>query len=329
MENTPKTGVGDTQKTPNTNAQKPAGASNIVSKITGTISTGPSKPKETIVTKETNFLKWAEKKVDKKEALYSNFFQKDKDGKITVGKQGGKSLLEIVVQIFGFLSPIIAIITIIGFVHVFIRGQESSNFAENFPIICGYLNNGIESTENMDFKCKTISAIQQDYKIKNKEQDRSIVEALSEYIPLKVSENLIDTSPEKNFIVNTFKNKADINAIMQTFKGATEYAQNIKKKHIICTGINIKNGDTLETQCDVYGMKMGETNPVSSARLEALKFAEFLADTNRSQFILTNPPTTLSTEDYESNDVEDEFLGYETRTSLPISVKYIPFSPKN
>ncbi len=181
----------------------------------------------------------------------------------------------------------------------------------------------------MDFKCKTISAIQQEYNTKNKEQDISIINVLSEYIPLKVSENLIDTSPEKNFIVKTFENKADVNAIMQAFKGATEYAQNVKKKHIICTGINIKNGDTLETQCDIYGMKMGETNPVSSARLEALKFAEFLADTNRSQFILTNPPTTLSTEDYESNDIEDEFLGYETRTSLPISVKYIPFSPKN
>lgn len=90
----------------------------MLSKITGaTKKTGAPvqvKPStEKIVTKKTNFLKGTDKK-NEKESLYSNFFQKGKDGKITVGQKKSKSLLEFSTQILGFLAPIIALATIVA-----------------------------------------------------------------------------------------------------------------------------------------------------------------------------------------------------------------------
>ncbi len=305
----------------------------MISKITGAFKKDAKKSEvkpstEKIITKNTNFLKWTDKK-DKKEALYSNFFQKGKDGKITVWQRKSKTLLEFLTQIFAFITPIVALLTIWALVHVLIKWQETNDFAENFPIFCGYLNSWLKSNWDTDFDCKTVDMVQKEYKEKNKKQDAAIVDVLSFYIPVKVSENLLDTSPEKKFVVNTFKNKSDINAIIQKFKEMTEYSQNSGKKHIVCTGINIKDGDTLSTQCNVYGMNMWDDSPLNSARIEALKFTEFLADTNRSQFILTHPPTTLTTEEYIPGSSDDEFFWYATRTSLPIAVKYIPFTPKN
>lgn len=67
--------------------------------------------------------------------------------------------------------------------------------------------------------------VQAEYTKKNQEQNTALIDILSLYIPIKVSENLLDASSEKQFIVDTFEKKSDINAIVQQFKKMTEYSQ--------------------------------------------------------------------------------------------------------
>lgn len=55
----------------------------------------------------------------------------------------------------------------------------------------------------------------------------------------------------------------------------------------------------VSTQCTIYGGDIGDDDAnrkLGSARLEALRFTDFIANTVESHFVLLNPPTTLSIE---------------------------------
>jgi hypothetical protein len=79
----------------------------------------------------------------------------------------------------------------------------------------------------------------------------------------------------------------------------------------------------LTTQCTIYGSASGnddENGKLGSARIEALRFVSNLSDTSKSQFILLNPPTSLSMEKVTNDDI------FETRTTISIQAKFVPFS---
>lgn len=72
---------------------------------------------------------------------------------------------------------------------------------------------------------------------------------------------------------------------------------------------------------------MNTNGQLGSSRIEALDFLEKLADTTRSSLVLNNYTTSLSIENI--NDKEAETTGYNTRTTIPINVRYIPLTVKN
>lgn len=259
---------------------------------------------------------------------YGDFFQETSDGNISIGAKVKKSELEIATGILGYIVPIVVILGILGIIHVFIRTQESNAFAENYSFICPYLHMGIEAP---DKDCKTLKMIETEYNARLKRLKSEIVIWLSDYIPIKISKNIIDTSPEKDFIKNTFEKKVHVDEIMKQFERMRTGAEYGDISNIECNGISITNWDTLSTQCTIYGGKIGAddaNNKLWSARIEALSFLENLANTARSQFILLNPPASLNVELIRAGEAEASAL-FETRTTIQIQVRYVPFSQKS
>ena len=99
--------------------------------------------------------------------------------------------------------------------------------------------------------------------------------------------------------------------------------------NIECTGLSVTNGSSLSTQCTIYGGAIGEADSngqIGSARIQAMRFIENLADTSKSSLILENQPTLLGIE--KINAKESTTTGFSTRTTLPIQVRYVPLIQK-
>ena len=56
-----------------------------------------------------------------------------------------------------------------------------------------------------------------------------------------------------------------------------------------------------------------------------MRFIENLADTSKSSLILENQPTSLGIEKLKSDATT---VGFSTRTTLPIQVRYVPLIQK-
>lgn len=182
-----------------------------------------------------------------------------------------------------------------------------------------------------DKDCKTLTMVQKDYTERLSRLKEEVLVGLTEYIPIKISKNIIDTSPEKSFIINTFANKVHVDAIMSQFEKLRTSSSYSNTNNITCNGISITNGDTLSTQCTVYGAKIGNDNKngqLGSARLEALTFLENLGNTARSQFILLNPPTSLNIEFVQPGE-EGVNPVFSTRTTVQIQIRYVPLSQQS
>lgn len=168
------------------------------------------------------------------------------------------------------------------------------------------------------------------YTEKQKQLEANIINQLSVYIPIKVSTNIINASSEKTFIVKTYENKTDVRNMMDQFETVRKNASSISNNNIICSGINITDGNRLSTQCTVYGGDIGaEESPttLASARVEALHFLEKLANTPESNFILENPPTLLAIDIIK--DTRDLPISFKTQTTIPLSLRYVSASQKN
>ena len=116
--------------------------------------------------------------------------------------------------------------------------------------------------------------------------------------------------------------------IMDQFEKVRKSARSAIGDNIICNGMSITWEWEITTQCTVYGAPLGsddENGRLGSARIEALKFVDILSETSKSQFILMNPPVSLSMEDV--NDAENP--SFQTRTSLSIQARYVPFNEKS
>lgn len=180
---------------------------------------------------------------------------------------------------------------------------------------------GLEASER---GCNTISTIASNFTEKQKRLEEDILKKLNEYIPIKITKNLMATSTEKDFVMKTYENKIRVDVIMNQFRDVVKTSQ-YKEANIQCTGISIDNDGVLTTQCTVDGKDIGADNTnggLGSSRMEALDFVDTLSDTAKSHFILMNPPTTLSSDKLPSGE-ENSF--FTTRTTLPIQVRYVPF----
>lgn len=109
---------------------------------------------------------------------------------------------------------------------------------------------GIDVT---DKECKTLKMIEKEYTDRSTKLKEEIIIGLTEYIPIKISKNIIDASPEKAFIINTFDNKIYVDDIMKQFEKIRTSSMYGNTENIECNGISITNGDTMSTQCTIYG----------------------------------------------------------------------------
>jgi len=169
---------------------------------------------------------------------YGDFFQETSDGNISIGARAQKSWLEIATWILGYIVPIAIVFTILWSIHVFIRTQESNTFAENYSFICPYLNMGINV---VDKDCKTLKMIENDYTDRTSKLTEEIIAGLTEFIPIKISKNIIDASPEKAFIIKTFENKIHVDEIMKQFEKIRTSATYGNSWNIGCNWISITN----------------------------------------------------------------------------------------
>lgn len=283
--------------------------------------TSPSSAPVT-TTSESDFLKSSS--TQDTSNVYGDFFQETSDGTLSIWPKAQKSGIEILTTVLSYIVPVVAIVALVTVIHVFIRTREDSSFAENYQFLCPYINYGVElDSENK--RCKTMTAITKEYQDKNTELQSNIVELLTEYIPIKISKNIIDASPEKRFIIETFANKVHPDEVIKQFDSVVRKAQYTNEKNIECNGINITNGDTIATQCTIYGGAIGDDDAnrkLWSARIEALRLSDILWNTVESQFVFMNPPTTLTTE--EVGNVDEIPSIFKTRVVLPVQLKYVP-----
>jgi hypothetical protein len=259
---------------------------------------------------------------------YWDFFQETSDGNISIGAKVKKSGLELGTNILGYVVPIAIVLAVVGVIHVFIRTQETNTFAENYSFICPYLNMGINDPSK---ECKTLTMLKKEYDDRLARLQLEIVTGLTEYIPIKISKNIIDASPERAFILNTFANKVHVDDIIKQFEKIRTSSEYRESPNIECNGISITGGDTLSTQCTIYGGRIGaddSNNRLGSARIEALSFLETMANTARSQFILLNPPSSLNVEILKPGEDTQSIL-FGTKTTIQIQVRYVPFYQKS
>lgn len=169
-----------------------------------------------------------------------------------------------------------------------------------------------------------------DYEKKSKDFQEELVKYLTEYIPIKVSQNIMDASPERKFILDTFDGKIHLEKIIEKFEEEKKKAQYVNWDNIECNGMTITDRNLVSTQCTIYGWSIGDDDAnrkLGSSRIEVLRFLEKIGTTAKSQFVLLNPPTSLSTERIQwwANDINPIF---KTRTTIQLQLQYVPLSQK-
>lgn len=260
-------------------------------------------------------------------STYSDFFQETSDGNISIWPKAQKSGLEIITTILGYILPVAIVVTLFGLFHVFIRGGGwAKEIKDKYTFLCPYLTYGVSGIEESE-NCEPMKNIEEIYTKRSGDLQAAIINKLAEYIPIKITKNLLITSPERTFVIDTYKNKIRMDRIMEQFQDVQRWARSSAGDNIVCNGISITGNGDLTTQCSIYGGPSGSDDSngrLGSARIEALKFAEIISDTSKSKFILLNPPTSLSMEEVQS-EVSPIF---QTRTSLSLQLQYVPFNEK-
>lgn len=267
------------------------------------------------------------------DAAYNEFFQETGDGNISIGRRAQKSWLEIATTILGYVIPLLLIATAFWSFHVYIqRGGWAQAIKDNYSFLCPYLNYSISLSDEYreKFHCETLLNIKNTFNKMNSDLESQIVEKLNEYIPIKLTKNILATSPEKKFAEETYKQKLHMDVVMNKFEEVRNNSKSlIAGNNIVCNGLSVSGKWDISTQCSIYGDVSGkddENGNLWSARIEALRFIANLADTSKSQFILINPPATLSMEKISDSK---EFSNFHTRTTISIQAKYVPFQDKN
>ena len=283
-------------------------------------------PKDSLAAETTSFIssgKWESWGWD---STYNDFFQETSDGNISIGPKAQKAWIEVFTTVLWYILPIV-ILAVIGWAfHVYVQKWGGATaIKENYKFLCPYLNYGIDGISS-DYSCDNMQVIETSYATKRTEIEGNILNSLNEYIPIKLTKNILLTSPERKFAINTYENKVKMDEIMEKFEAVRNNSKSIAvtTNNIVCNGISIINGN-LTTQCSIYGWASwndDENGKLGSARIETLRFVTNLADTSKSQFILLNPPISLAMEKIDQRDLD----GFESRTVISIEATFVPFS---
>lgn len=276
----------------------------------------------------SNFLWKKPEPASTDDILYNDFFQESSNGEVMIGSKVTRSSLEVLVSIMQYVTIFIMVLWIFWWIHVFIRTSESTSFLENYSFLCPYLNYDIKNDAS-ERGCKNIATINKEYVEKKTLLENNIITALIEYIPIKVSSSILDASPERRFVIETYDNKPDITNVIKAFENVRMDSQSILWENITCNGIVIKNGTNLNTQCVIYGWDIGEDDTngqIWSSRVEALRFLDKLSNTNKSSLVLDNYPTTLSLDKLPIKEAQAKW--FSTRTTIAVQVRYIPLLKK-
>lgn len=162
--------------------------------------------------------------------------------------------------------------------HVYLRSDSPGKWMENYSFLCSHLNYGV-SIDSEARACKSLSQITTEYNQKRELLESDMLIKLNEYIPLKITQNILRTSPDKNFVVDTYKNKLHIDEVIARFESVKNSSESSGVHNIECNGIAITGDGKITTQCTVYGGIIGndDTNgKMGSARIEALRFLDNL-----------------------------------------------------
>ena len=259
------------------------------------------------------------------ETLYNDFFQENSTGEMSLGGKKERSSLEILVSVLQYITIFVVIVGVLFGLHVYIR-SSSGGFLENYPFLCPYLHYDIDVLAD-EKGCKSVLTIGKEYADRQAMLQENIITGLTEYIPIKVSASILDASPEKKFIIDTYDTKPHVNEVLEAFSRVKLASQSVSG-NIECSGLSVTNGNSLSTQCTIYGWGIGDADSngqIGSARIQAMRFIENLADTSKSSLILENQPTSLGIEKLKSDATT---VGFSTRTTLPIQVRYVPLIQK-
>lgn len=274
---------------------------------------------------DTSFI--SKKDAPSQESAYNDFFQETSDGNISIGPKVQKSRLELTTIVLGYIVPVAVILGLLGMFHVFIKtGGGAVSIKEKYTFLCPYLIYGMKGISEEE-GCETPKVLEDVYTKKESELQINIINKLADYIPIKITRNLLSSSPERAFVLNTYKNKLKMNDILKQFEDVRRKARSVIGDNIACNGISVLEWGNFTTQCTVYGWASGnddDNGKLGSARIETLRFVDILSDTSKSKFILLNPPTSLSME----NILNDQDTNFKTRTTFSIQAQYVPFTEK-
>ncbi len=238
---------------------------------------------------------------------------------IRIGPKSRKPLIEVATNILWVV--LILFLLWIGLISldVWFRQQDENVLAAKYSFLCPYTHVWVEKVEPDDCRTEVLQ--------------KEILTELAEYIPIKVSKNLIDGSPEKAFIEETYAWKLDYQKIIGRFEEIiTKQSEGYRDK-ILCDGLQMTEKWDLSTQCIVYGGEVwsdGENGRLGSSRLETLKFIDALGRTEMYGFILKNPPSELTAEELQSgsdstSDATNEWSviskDFKTRTAISINLQ--------
>lgn len=282
---------------------------------------------------ESNFLGKKPEPASSDDILYNDFFQESSNGEVIVWSKASRSSLEILVSVMQYLTIFVVIVWIFWWIHVFIRSSDNTSLLENYSFLCPYLNYDIviDSSEKW---CKNTTIINKEYAEKKTFLENNIIEKLTEFIPIKVSSSILDASPERKFVIATYDTKPNINKVIGAFEDIKYLSKSVSlspsdPNNISCTGLSIKDGVNLSTQCTILGWAIWDDDAngqLGSSRIEALRFIWNISNTYKSSLILNNMQTTLSIEKLSTK--ESLSTWFSTKTVVPIQVKYIPLVQK-
>lgn len=252
---------------------------------------------------------------------------------IRIGPKSRKPMIEVATNILWVVLIFFLLWLWLVSLDIWFRQQDENVLAAKYSFLCPYIHVWVEKVESDD--CRTTKKIWEMVQADTEVLQKEILTELAEYIPIKVSKNLIDGSPEKAFIEKTYAWKLDYQKIISRFEEIiTKQSEGYRDK-ILCDGLQMTELWDLSTQCIVYGGEVwsdGENGRLGSSRLETLKFIDALGRTEMYGFILKNPPSELTAEEIQSgaestSDVPDEWSvlskDFKTRTAISINLQDI------
>lgn len=282
--------------------------------------------KDTLGAETTSFISSGKGESWGGDSTYNDFFQETSDGNISIWPKAQKAGIEIFTTVLGYILPIVIIAVVGGAFHVYVQKWGGATaIKENYTFLCPYLNYGISGIDK-EYECDNMQVIESSYTTKRTEIEGNILNSLNEYIPIKLTKNILLTSPERKFAISTYESKIPVDQIIEKFETVRNNSKSIavNTNNIICNGVSIIK-ERFTTQCVILGGASGnddENGKLGSARIEALRFLTNLADTSKSWFILLNPPTSLSMDKVDQLDLD----GFESRTVVSIDASFVPFS---